>query len=385
MTASSGGYERQYLEVLEELLGLPRYRIEGLLERHTLQLLLSDPPFFRFEKGISGIESGTAVFYRQGEVVCGFPKIKRAMYLETALKNHFRDRVVVEEKMNGYNVRAACIDGRLIALTRGGYPCPYTTEKVEELAGPEFFSDHPDLVLCGEMVGPDNPYVPKHSYPIQSLEFYIFDIQEKNTGRPLPVKKRQRLLQEYNLKPTPPLGEYSILEAPARIKELIKKLGEEGREGVVIKDPDMKIPPVKYTASQSNLKDLEYAFTYYNDYGRDFFFSRIVREAFQSVEWQETPLERQERCKRLGESILLPMTSTIDAIKRGEKITEKTRIRVKSLETAARFREHLRLLGIDATFSPPQKIGDHYLIQITKNIQSTNDKTRSILEGHLWT
>src|SRR3989337_3080100 len=102
--------------------------------------------------------------------------------------------------MNGYNVRVALIENNLVALTRGGFICPYTTEKANDLIGRDFFQDHPDLVLCGEMVGPDSPYVPKTFYDIESLEFFVFDIREKITGKPMPVMERRKLVEEFGLR-----------------------------------------------------------------------------------------------------------------------------------------------------------------------------------------
>ncbi|MCR3882855.1 MAG: RNA ligase, partial [Methanothrix sp.] len=81
--------------------------------------------------------------------------------LSPAIKRHFPDGVLVEEKMNGHNVRVVMVGGRVIALTRGGFICPYSTEVAKDQINPRIFEDHPDIVLCGEMVGPKNPYVPK--------------------------------------------------------------------------------------------------------------------------------------------------------------------------------------------------------------------------------
>jgi putative ATP-dependent DNA ligase len=146
----------------------------------------------------------------------------------------------------------------------------------------------------------------------------------------------------------------------------------------------MILPPVKYTSSLSNCADLKYAFEFYNDFGRDFFFGRVCREAFQSVEWDEDEGSVRKRCQELGESILMPMISTIKKKKNGERISEIVQLRVKNLKTVTEFEEYLRLLGIDAVFEPPEKVGKEYLIRIRKIHQSTNDKTETILGGHMW-
>ncbi|MFQ6054595.1 MAG: RNA ligase [Methanosarcinales archaeon] len=367
-------------------LNLPESRINELLERRIIKTI-SDELFY-FAKGISGIESGTFIFCKDDiiEIIQGYPKIRRAMVLDACIKNHFASIpvVAVEEKMNGYNVRVCLLKNKIYAITRGGLICPYTTEKARELIGYNFFRDYPHYVLCGEMVGPDNPYVPKNIYNIDSLDFFIFDIQEKNTGYSMSVLKKHALLKEYELNAVRFFGVYSIPDASSKIMQIIKELGAIFHEGVVIKDPEMILPPIKYTCSQSNCIDLEYAFAFYNDYGKDFFFSRVVREGFQSVELNENDIQIKERCCRLGESILKPMINTIKRKKSGKRIVEKVQIRVKNLETAKQFEEHLRNLNIDAIFESPIFINGEYLIKIKKIYQSTNDKTEAVLKGQTW-
>jgi putative ATP-dependent DNA ligase len=371
---------------LSGLLGIPEHSITGALKRKTLQYVHGKRELFRFDKPISSVEGGTCVFLEPFEVVRGFPKISRTLMLYPALIKHFSSctKVVVEEKMNGYNVRVALIRDEIVAITRGGFICPYTTQKANDLINKDFFHDHPDLVLCGEMVGPDSPYVPKSFYNIESLDFFVFDVREKNSGNPMPVNERRGLMDEYGIKSVRLFGEFDVGEAHTTITGIIKSFGDTLREGVVIKDTEMKLPPVKYTSSLSNCQDLRYAFEFYNDFGRDFFFGRVCREAFQSVEWDEDEESARKRCQKLGESILLPMISTIKKKKAGECIAENVQIRVKNLTTVSEFEEYLRLLGIDAVFEAPEKIGDEYLIRIKKIHQSTNDKTQTILGGQMW-
>lgn len=371
------------IDKIAELFHTTKQRVRGLLNRKTLHK--TPDGNLILDKSISGVESGTNIFLESYEVVRGFPKIQRAMMLQSTLAAHFTCKsVAVEEKMNGYNTRVAFIDNKIIALTRGGHTCPYTTEKAQTLIPEEIFTDYPDIVLCGEMVGPDSPYVPKNIYNVKSLEFFLFDIREKNTGIPLSVAAKYNIAEQYNITCTKLFGIYPLTEAYNEITRIIKNLGACGREGVVIKDPTMKQPPLKYTSSQSNCTDLQHAFTYYHDYAKSFFYSRIAREAFQSVEWNETPEEIQRRCIQLGEGILQPMVATIKKIQEKEKISENVQIRVKSLRTAEKFKEHLRILGIDAVFHKPEKINNEYLIKIQKINQRTNDKTESILTGNTW-
>ncbi|MCJ7443443.1 MAG: RNA ligase [Methanotrichaceae archaeon] len=366
-----------------ERLGITQERLEGLQETILKRASWPEPRLMRFEKAISGIESGTAIF-ESNEIVFGYPKIRRAMMLGPALKRHFRNRVVVEEKMNGYNIRLASVAGEVVALTRGGFICPFSTEVANRLIPNEVFEENPMIVLCGEIVGPENPYVPKGIYPTNDIDFYLFDLSKKNCRGTLGPNKTHQFAEDYGIKAAALFGEFRIKNAYEKIMGLVKQLGRRGREGVVIKDPDNERSPMKYTTSETNCHDLEIAFRYYNDYALDFFLSRAVREGFQSVEWAESAEDRLARARRLGESILLPLVETIQQKKNNEQIVQQVQIRVKSLQTAREFEYHLRRSGLRAIFDEPEPDDDGYIIRISRLIMSTNDKTQSLLEGSPW-
>ena len=364
-------------------LGISSERLQSLQETIIKTSSWPEPRLLRFEKEASGVEAGTVVF-ESGEVVFGYPKIRRAMMLAPALEKHFSDTLAVEEKMNGYNVRITSVDGEVIALTRGGFICPYSSEVAGRILPEGIFEENPDLVLCGEMVGPENPYVPKSIYPTDTIDFYLFDLAHKNSKKTLGVHKTHQFADEHRVKATALLGEFRKDRAAEKIKRIIKQLGRRGREGVVIKDPENTVAPLKYTCSEANCNDLAFAFRYYNDHALDFFVSRAVREGFQSVEWQETPEERRVRALCLGESILMPLVETIEKKQAGENIEQKVQIRVQSLQTAREFEFHLRRSGMRAIFDSPEPIDGGYLIRITKLVLSTNDKTQALLEGEMW-
>ncbi len=371
------------LQRVAERLGITEDRLKSLQETIISESSWPEPGLQRFEKDISGVESGTVIF-KNGEVVWGYPRIRRPLMLEAAVKRHFSDNIAVEEKMNGHNVRVLSIDGEVVALTRGGFICPYSTEVATRLLPEEILEEHSNLVLCGEMVGPENPYVPKDVYPTDTIDFYLFDIAQKNRKGTFGVQKTHEFAMEFGLKAAPYFGEFHKESAPDRIKQIVIKLGRQGREGVVIKDPENRAAALKYTSSETNCSDLAVAFRYYNDYALDFFVSRAVREGFQSLEWKESDGERKARAQRLGESILLPLVDTIQRKQQGENIAQKVQIHVKSLATARGLEYHLHRCGIRAIFDQPVPEDDGYMIRITKLIMSTNDKTQALLEGEMW-
>ncbi|WP_340819897.1 RNA ligase [Methanolobus sp. WCC4] len=377
------------VEKAAEFLELSPSRLEDIIEKRNLKQNWDEyNNIYRFEGHAPHLEDGTVLIdhYDHFELVRGFPKIKRAMLLEPAVKRSFSgiDTVAVEEKMNGYNVRVIEYNGKLIAFTRSGHICPYSTERVQNLLKMDIFTDHPDIVVYGEMAGPENPYVQKHVYGIDSLEFFVFDIRYRDTGKVLPLQMRRELAEEYGFKQVRLFGEFDIIEAPKRITEIIRELGRSGREGVVIKDPEMVLQPIKYTCSESNCNDLKQAFKFYNEAGRDYLFSRVVREGFQSHEWNESEEDFKKRCLSLGESILRPMKGTIAEVESGVRISDDFRIRVKDLEVVEKFRAYLERLGLYVVFEEPEKTGDEYVISVKKMNKSTNDKTLAMLEGQLW-
>ena len=385
----NGEKDPDFVVRLARFLGFDEGRTQHLFEKNYLARNWGKHDYlFRFDKEISRIERGT-VLYEKGnsfEVIMGFPKIRRAMVLDPTLKKHFNglEKVAVEEKMNGYNVRVAKVRDEILAITRSGYICPYTTERAKEKLDLRFFDDFPELVLYGEMLGPDNPYVPKKIYGIESVEFYIFDIRKKNSGIPLSIRRKQQILEKYGFLQVQCFGEIPLKTAADEIAEIIRELGKKEHEGVVIKDPEMILAPLKYTSSQSNCSDLRHAFRFYNEAGRDYMLSRIVREGFQTVEWKENEAEFKKRYVQLGESILSPLRESIQSVKNGQRLYEEVRIRVRDPQTAIEFENYLKRLGVDAIFEAPQPAGDEYLINIKKVNKSTNDKTQAIWEGELW-
>ena len=122
----------------------------------------------------------------------------------------------------------------VVALTRGGYVCPFTTKKAQQLMNlDDFFADNPDLVICGEMVGTDNPYVSQYYPEIGKLGFRVFDIRHKLSNEPLTIKDKRELLKRYDLPPVRLFGVFSAEDAHEKIIEIIKEIGSgtPGRGG----------------------------------------------------------------------------------------------------------------------------------------------------------
>lgn len=382
------------MKFVAEVLKLSKSATLRLEERRVLRQALIKHPFFpdlidayKLDKKFGEYEEGTLIVKTKNgyDLVRGYPKIRRALTLYPTIIKHFKEgNVVIEEKMNGYNVRVVHFGENIYAITRRGYICPYTTEKARNLIPFEFFKDNPDLMLCCEAVGEESPFVSKSVYGIKNLDFFVFDIRRRRTNEALSIKIKEKMTEEYSLNLSPILGVVDVKKAHEEVKSIVKELGKQEREGVVIKDEKMKKSPIKYTASQSNCSDLSYAFRFFNEYGKDFMFSRIVREAFQSFEFNESNDELNERCKRLGDAILKPMIESIREVSNGKKVVERSRLRFDSLEVFELFKKHVKKMGIEAEFSTPIEKNGKFVVYFDRIMMSTTDKIAAHLNGVLW-
>ncbi|ACV25114.1 RNA ligase [Methanocaldococcus fervens] len=349
--------------------------------------------YLLFKKGFRGIEKGTVIFLNENlDVVRGYPKTYRAITLYPTIKNHFIDKVVVEEKLNGYNIRIVKVDDEIYALTRSGYICPFTTKKVKKFLNLEILDDYNEYMLCGEMIGLNNPYTPYYykeaDKGYENLGFYIFDIKERETNKSLPVKERMKLCEKYNLPYVKPLAIVDKETAHIQVRKIIEKLNKEGREGVVLKDPDMAVSPIKYTTHYTQCEDLKSAFTFFFDLGIDFIFSRVVREGFMSYEFKESLEERKIRAKDLGEAILLPMVETINKVANGERVSEDFELIFDSEEDFEEFLYFMRKMKMIINIKNVEEINTNEGVKIKaligKIYNRTNDKIISYLNGTLW-
>ncbi|RLG21235.1 RNA ligase [Candidatus Micrarchaeota archaeon] len=339
-------------------------------------------PYYRFRHKELGFEKGTVVFLKgdQTELMAGYPKIKRILMLKQGIKKNLSSRFVVEEKLDGYNVRVAKVWGNLVAVTRGGIVCPYTTYRIEKIIGSNsFFDEHEELMLCGEVIGLRNPYQEKGYPESKDFGYYVFDIRRKRDALPLTIEEKRKLLSEYHLPSVRELGEFSADDSE-KVMKIIEKLEQESREGIVIKSLDMKTV-LKYTGNKSTNNDLRYAFKFWSDYGQAFFFRRLIREAFQCYERE---LDIEKASSELGRSILKPIIETIRDIDNGKEAVEEFEIVVPDRAFGEAFVEHLNHLGARVTVKEIVEKKGSVLFTLQRHYPSTNDSTRAYLEGSTW-
>jgi len=131
--------------------------------------------YARFKEHCKGIERGTAV--AKGRIIRAYPHIKRIFTLPKGIAHNMEgvDKVFLEEKIDGFNVRIVYIDKQIFGFSRGGFLESFITEKARGLKLEKFFKDNSGHVLCGEMIG-NTPFT-KPTYDFD-VRLYIFDIDD---------------------------------------------------------------------------------------------------------------------------------------------------------------------------------------------------------------
>lgn len=168
--------------------------------------------YIRFREDFRSIQRGTVIVQTTLEtsgrgtsepgtrIIRGFPHILRIFSLEKGIqKNMQGDSFHAEEKIDGFNLRVAKINGNLFAFSRGGFIDWFSTEKVRDMGYERLFNDYPEAVLCGEMVG-NTPYTPPTS--TFDVRLFVFDI-DQGDGAYLKPKEKYALLKKYNIDSVP--------------------------------------------------------------------------------------------------------------------------------------------------------------------------------------
>jgi len=165
--------------------------------------------------------------------------VGRVFVLEEGARRNLPGPSAVEEKIDGYNVRilrAGGRSGRLVAVVRSGYVCPFTTDRLPDLADLEpLFDEDPDLVLCAEVAGPENPYLHGQVPRVrEDVALFAFDLMHLDRSGVLPVAEADAILDRHRLPRVPRLGVLEPGDA-AGLREAALRLDAQGSEGMVLK------------------------------------------------------------------------------------------------------------------------------------------------------
>jgi len=344
--------------------------IKDAIKAEKAEALSEEIDYIRFKKGFRRIERGTVI--TKNRIVWGFPHIRRVFTLEAGIKRNIKTNVVyVEEKIDGYNLRIAKINGRIFAFTRGGYLDPFATEKTREMQNlAKFFKKYPDYVLCAEMIG-NTPFTePTDEFDVKIL---VFDIDDD--GKYLPPLEKYALLREFRIESVKFLGKFDKNRIEL-VEKLANNLNKGKREGIVIKSAD-RTDVVKFVTPFADIDDTEKCSYIFFDMPPGFFYQRIIRSSFFINEYS---LERDKYSKMLGNAFYSGFIRAIDEVKQGKDIEGEFEVLVGDEKIFDLLKKHM-IKEVDVKIISKKKQNGKTRIRFSKTYRKTTKEIRNFLNG----
>lgn len=338
--------------------------------------------YVRYTDDLKGVPRGTVVVGERA--IFGYPHIGRMLSLRHGLEAHFGDTVWAEEKINGYNVRIARIAGRAMAFTRGGFLCPFTTDRLPDLIDTAVLDAQPDGVLCAEVAGPDNPY--HQDYPPfveDDVELFVFDVMHLDSPGFVAQADKQALIAEWGLPGTPSFGRYPTTAVDA-LTDLINDLDDRGGEGIVFKDNANGEHRAKYVTPGSNIADIRGAAASIMDLPAEFFTDRVLRLVIGALDTGR-PLDEGAK-QALGEAFVDELQRAIRQFRTERHVTYGYRCRFRKRTNAEAMLDQLcRIQGhsVQIIERGIEREGDYWLLRFDRVSQRINGLLGSLLGGEL--
>ena len=319
--------------------------------------------YYRVVKKVGQLKKGTVV--TGSGIIYDFPRIARILHLQNGIKLAFNNPFYVEEKVDGYNVRIMKVQDQVFAFTRGSYVCPFSTDRLGDFFNYEtFFNENSDLIVCGEIAGPENPYNGESPpYVNEDVSFFAFDIRIKNSDQQVPVEKRYKLFDKYDIPTVTRFGRHTPSDIKD-VKKYIQDLNEKGCEGLVFKPTEPSEKTVKYVTAGSCLRDMMITSPLMIEYQAEFFTNRMLRSLFYLLE-HDLDLN-EEFLKKTGEALLLPLFESVKKVADGEMITERFRVRFNKKQNIKKLFEHFHKCKVDANLVRQEKVGQHWHVEFVR-------------------
>ncbi len=314
---------------------------EALKRRQARRSEYHGLPYVHYVADTPEVVRGTAIL--GGRVVFGYPHIGRVLALLQGLSEQFSAPFWAEEKIDGYNVRITRVDGQAVALTRGGYICPFTTDRLGDLLDLSVFDAEPDLVICAEIAGPGNPYQESAPPFIEhDVQLFTFDLMRLDRPSFLPHHEKTRLLERLRLPAVQCFGRFTVNQVPA-IQEVLRQLNAEGREGLVFKEDSETNHRAKYVTSNSSIADIRSTTSNFLDLPAEYFTNRILRLV---IFLREQGLGHSaELDQRLGAAFLDGLLEGMQRYEREQRVYYTYRCRLRTREAAEALLTHLKRAG----------------------------------------
>ncbi len=359
---------------------IPQEILKEALKRNKLKSeVYGDLEYLRFTDDFKEIPRGTIIF--KDFIVWGYPHIGRIFQLSTGIREQFDKPFWVEEKVDGYNVRILMHRGEIYAFTRGGYVCAFTTDRVKDFINLEVFEHYPDIVLCAEVAGPENPYVEESPpYIREDVAFFLFDIMQKNKQGFLPYREKLKIIEKFGLPSVERYGLYTPNQIDD-LKKLMKKLDEEKREGVVLKEDSERDKRVKYITSYANLNDIRITSLNMLGLPADYYTNRLLRLA---LFMEEEKIERSEEIyKELGKAFLDGLFEACNMAKEKGKVYRVFRCKFRNKDKALIFLEHIKhaSVHVQVNMLSLDKKGEFWILEFEKVFLNMTGLLNHVLGG----
>jgi len=300
-----------------------------------------DIHYYRISDDMGKFKRGT--FISGDKIILNYPSIPRILRLKEGIKNHFKTDFFAEEKVDGYNVRIFKLKDKIVAITRGGFICPFSTDRLKDFADFEnFFSENPDLVIAGEIAGPENPYIEVYPpYIKEDVRFFAFDIFKIGSRIPVAPHKRYELLEKYGIPQVRRFGRFSPDDID-KIQDIVFKLNDEGVEGIILKSID-STKMVKYTTININISDIEADAWLILEMPGNFYTSRIARVGFAIDEFGVEIDD--EFLKKVGKAFVLGFLKGVQKYRSTGRISYSYRLRFNDDRNLALFLDHMKTVS----------------------------------------
>ncbi len=341
-----------------------------------------DTMYARYRDKEGNISRGTIILFdeKNKRMVNDYPHIFRVYRLKEGIKRFFGNSYFyAEEKLDGYNIRILKHNERIIAVTRGGIICPFSTEWVHYWMGKyrfnDFFGLYPDRIICAEFLG-DNPYNSKRDPALPpGMSFFCFDIMMPD-GKLMPPEERYDIFSNLQFPQVHSYGKFRLRDLE-RIKDIILKLNHDKREGIILKKINGE-NAIKFVTAESDLIDIEQFLTYFYDIEPGFYSNRLMRIALFT---QEFNLDEEEYRGKIGKAILNGYSGLKDYKGSYEKFT----IYTHSIDRWKHLKK-LIITHIDIIHDEFEEteVGGMKLfrIQFSRKHKKSTQRYREILSGH---
>lgn len=305
--------------------------VRTALKKGKAEKLSEGLEYIRFRESFRSVERGTVIVGKR--IIWGFPQITRIYTLKKGLEKNMADcELYAEEKIDGFNVRIAYINGKIYGFSRGGFLDTFVTEKSRNAKLEKFFKKHPGYVLCGEMLG-NTPYTkPTKDFDVK---LFVFDIDEGD-GIYLPYAEKYKLLKKYGMAYPPVLGKFKSNDHKG-LRKLILSLNKGKKEGFVLKRKDRK-DLVKYVTPNSDIEDISEASDAFFDMPIGFFYQRVLRSAFFIDEFN---LNRDKYSLMLGKAFYKGLNKAIKQAKNNKPINNEYEILVRNTGIWNDIKKHM--------------------------------------------